>query len=416
MFRNILHTISARYIVAFLNLLLIFVNIKILGRDNIGQLGLIITSANLAVIFNSILCGNTIVYFMNRYNLRYVFAPAYVWAVLGSALCGAVMYLCGIVPEGYAQATPMLALLMTLFNANTLMLLGKDRVKSFNRVFILQGASMFALVIAVYYIAGCRSIKAYLFSMFLAYAIAYLASMILLIKHLRKANNRHVKTSFTAVVGEMLIYGLWSGVDNLAEGLTTRLNYYLIQNIGGYGNVGLWDSGTKIAESVNHISNSISYIEYNSVSKTILRSEQKRVTLQLFKLTYCTLTLVMTAIVCIPEWVYTEYLMTADFAGVRRIILGLSAGIVSYGSNRILSHYFIGSGNIRYSACCSICGLAVLLIAGLFLIPSYGIFGAALTSSIAYSCMLFFSISVFMRQTQTTFRELLPSKSDFRFK
>ena len=62
MFKNIIGTIGARYVVAFLNLLLIFINSKVLGRDGMGVVGVIYASASIAVVFNSILCGNTIVY------------------------------------------------------------------------------------------------------------------------------------------------------------------------------------------------------------------------------------------------------------------------------------------------------------------------------------------------------------------
>jgi len=119
-------------------------------------------------------------------------------------------------------------------------------------------------------------------------------------------------------------------------------------------------------------------------------------------------------IVCVPEWVFTEYLLTPEFAGIRDVIIGLSLGIIALGSNRILSHYFIGSGNIKYSTFSSVSGLLVLLIAGYILIPAYGVLGAAVTSSIAYFCMLIFSVVVFMKQTGTSLYEFLLSKEDLK--
>jgi O-antigen/teichoic acid export membrane protein len=412
MFKNIIGTIGARYVVAFLNLLLIFINSKVLGRDSMGVVGIIYASANIAVIFNSILCGNTIVYFMNKYNLRYVFYPAYAWAFAGSIVACYVMYLFNILPEGYEVEVFGLAALISLVTANSLLLLGKDNVKGFNMVYIIQGVLTFAILLCVYYIADYKSVEGYLAGLFIAYIIAYLYSFVLLFPYLLKKENLPAGTSFFAVLKEMFVYGIWSGADNLAEGLTTRLNYFIVQSAGGYGNVGLLDSGTKMSESVWHISNSVSYIEYSNVSKTTDQREQKRVTLRLFKLTYCALIAVMAVVVCIPERVFTEYLLTPEFSGIREVITGLSAGVVALGSNRILSHYFIGSGRIKYSAYCSFFGLAVLLVAGFILIPLYGVFGAAVTSSIAYICMLIFSMAVFMKQTETSLREFLLSKKD----
>ncbi|MDR0393786.1 MAG: polysaccharide biosynthesis C-terminal domain-containing protein [Tannerella sp.] len=413
MFRDIINTIGARYLVAFLNLLLIFINSKVLGREGMGMIGVIYASANLAVIFNSILCGNTIIYFMNRYNLRYVFYPAYGWAFAGSVVSCAVMYVFHMLPAGYECIIFALAALISLVTAHSQMILGKDNVKGFNRVFIFQGVLTFLLLSGIYFIAGHRHVWGYLAGLFIASLSAYLYSLLLLIPHLRKKENHPVHLSFFKALKTMFVYGIWSGADNLAEGLATRLNYFLVKSAGGYGSVGLLDSGTKMSESVWHISNSVSYIEYNSVSKTTDREEQKRVTLQLFKLTYCALAAVMAVIACVPEWIFTEYLLTPEFAGIRKIILGLSPGIVALGGNRILSHYFIGSGKIRYSTFCSLFGLVVLWIAGFVLIPAFGVFGAALTSGIAYTGMLIFSLVVFMKQTGTTIPELIPSKNDW---
>ena len=414
MFKDIVNTIGARYLVAFLNLLLIFINSKVLGPEGMGKVGVIYASANLAVIFNSILCGNTIVYFMNRYNLRYVFYPAYIWAFVGSVVACGVMYFFGMLPEGYEMAVFGLAVLNSLITANSLMLLGKDNVKGFNLTVVIQGILTFVLLLCMYYMADYKNIDGYLIGLFMAWLIAYLYSMILLLSYLGKKKNNTVEKSFSAVLREMFLYGIWSSADNLAEGLATRLNYFLVQHSGGYGSVGLLDSGTKMSESVWHISNSVSYMEYNSVSKTTDVEVQKRTTLRLFKLTYCALMVVMAFIVSVPEWVFTDYLLTSEFAGIREIIIGLSVGIIALGSNRILSHYFIGSGKIKYSTVCSVLGLVVLLVAGAFLIPSYGVFGAAITSSMAYTCMLIFSIIVFMKQTQTTLREFVPTKEDWR--
>jgi O-antigen/teichoic acid export membrane protein len=413
MFKDIINTIGARYLVAFLNLLLIFVNGKVLGREGMGMIGLIYASANLAVIFNSILCGNTIIYFMNRYGLHCVFYPACGWAFAGSALSCGVMFFFRILPEGYGPAVFALAVLISLVTAGSQMILGKDNVKGFNTVHLLQGILMFLLLPYIYFVAGYKQADGYLTGLFLANLIACAYSLILLIPHLRKREKAVGGKSFFKILKEMFVYGIWGGADNLAEGLATRLTYFLIRSAGGYGSVGLLDSGTKMSESVWHISNSVSYIAYNRVSKTTDRKEQKRVTLQLFKLTCCSLTVVMAVIVCLPERIYTEYLLTPEFAGIRRVISGLSFGIVALGSNRVLSHYFIGSGNIRYSTFCSAFGLLVLFLAGFVLIPSFGVFGAALTSAIAYTGMLLFSLFVFMRQTGTSLHELIPSAADW---
>ncbi len=84
---------------------------------------------------------------------------------------------------------------------------------------------------------------------------------------------------------------------------------------------------------------------------------------------------------------------------MRNVITGLSAGIIALACNSILSQYFIGSGKIRYSAGSSFVGLISLLVSGYLLIPSYGVVGSAISSSIAFSTMLAFSMIIFCWKT-----------------
>jgi O-antigen/teichoic acid export membrane protein len=411
MIKKIIETIATRYLVAFLNLILIFINAKVLGKSGVGLAGVIYASANIACIFNSVLCGNTIVYFMNRYPVRYVFWPAYGWAFVGSAVAYGIMSLFGIIPEGYGLAVYGLAVLLSLVAVHLRVLLGKDRIVSFNITFMLQGGLLFFVLLFIYYVTGWQNVSGYLSGLFLANGVAWLVSLVLLIL-LFPAKTGEAKTASKPVmkiVGEMFVYGLWSSADNLAEGLTARLNYFLLQRLGGYAQVGMLDAGTKISESVWHISRSVSHISYSETARLSDPEAQRQLTLRFFKWTYCALLVVVTIIWFIPEWVYTDYLFTTEFQGVRRVIRGLAVGVVALGSNTILSHYFIGTGKVKYSTCCSCVGLLVLVVAGYFLIPVYGEFGAAVSTSIAFMAMLLFSLVIFIRQTHTPWREWFPS-------
>ena len=58
-------------------------------------------------------------------------------------------------------------------------------------------------------------------------------------------------------------------------------------------------------------------------------------------------------LLCIPEWVFTDYLFSQEFKGITSVIRGLSVGIVAFGCHTILSQYLIASGHVRYSAASS---------------------------------------------------------------
>ncbi|MDD2437065.1 MAG: polysaccharide biosynthesis C-terminal domain-containing protein [Massilibacteroides sp.] len=414
MFRKVLETIGTRYVIAFLNLALIFINARVLGVQGVGLVGLILAAVNIAVIFNSLFCGNTIVYFMNKYTARLILLMAYLWAPVGAALACLLMAVFGLLPEGYRGDIWGLALLNSFVAANARFLLGKDRIKAFNLTFFLQGGLLFFVLVAFYYGGRWQTVQAYLWGMYLTNGIAFLVSSLLLIPHLAPDKRARGK-SFLSIVREMFFYGLWSSADNLAEIYTTRLNYFLVRHFSGLGAVGLLDAGTRVSESVWHISRSVSFITYSEVSRLKEEDVRKQIALRLFKFTFLSLVLITLAIVLIPEWVYTDYLFTAEFVGMHRLICLFAPGIVAFGCNNVIGHYFIGSGKIRFSAFSSFVGLFVLLITGYLLIPAYGVVGSAITSSLAFCSMLFFSIILFVRQTSTRFHDFFPDKADFQF-
>ncbi|MDR1936979.1 MAG: polysaccharide biosynthesis C-terminal domain-containing protein [Tannerellaceae bacterium] len=415
MLKDILGTLATRYLIAILNLALIFINARVLGIEGVGLVGLIWASVSINVTVNSIFSGNTLVYFLNQYPVRILYPVAVCWTFAGSALgCGA-LHLSGLLPEGYAFDIYGLTVLYSLGVAHSRFLLGKDHIRGFNLTNVLQGGLLFFILLYFYYVAHRQEVSAYIWGLYLTNGIAFAVSLFFLLPYLRKPEKPAAERKrLFPILKEMLAYGLWGSADNIAETCTTRLNYFLLERFAGVGSVGLLDAGVKISESVWNISRSVAYIEYNRIAKTQDKGKQKQITLQLFKLTFFAISFVMAGILLIPERVYTDYLFSMEFKGIRNVIAALSVGIVALGCNTILSHYFIGSGKIRYSTAASCIGLVCLLIAGSFLIPAYGVTGAALSAGIAFSAMLLFSLVVFIRRTKSRSRDFLPCRDDFR--
>jgi O-antigen/teichoic acid export membrane protein len=397
MLKDILGTLVSRYLIAFLNLALIFINAQVLGIEGIGMIGLIWASVSINVTINSVFSSNTLVYFLSKYPIHILYHIAILWIFAGSAIGCVALSIFGLLPEGYAFDIYGLTLLYSLGIAHARFLLGKDHIKGFNLTQVLQGGLLFFIMLYFYYVLHRQEVSSYIWSLYLTNGIAFIVSLFLLFPYLRKRGKVEEHKPVSFILKEMLEYGLWGSADNIAETCVTRLNYFLVERFVGLGGVGLLDVGTKISESVWNISRSVASIEYNRIAKTKDKKGQKHIAVQLLKFTFLAVSCVVICILLIPERVYTDYLFSSDFKGIRGVIAALSVGVVALGCNTILSHYFIGSGKIKYSTMSSCIGLAGLLITGSLLIPLYGIIGSALSSSIAFCFMLLFSFYSFIR-------------------
>jgi O-antigen/teichoic acid export membrane protein len=397
MLKDILLTLTSRYLIAFLNLALVFINARALGIEGVGITGLIWASISINVTVNSVFSSNTLVYFLSKYPIRILYPIAVLWIFTGSAAGCAALSIFGLLPEGYAFDIYGLTLLYSLGIAHARFLLGKDHIRGFNLTQTIQGGMPFFIMLFFYYVLHRQEVSSYIRSLYLANGIAFAVSLYLLLPHLKERRKTEAGRPVPFILKDMLKYGLWGSADNLAETCTARLNYFLAERFVGLGGVGLLDVGTKISESVWNISRSVASIEYNRIAKTGDKKEQKRIAIQLLKFTFPAVSAAVACVLLIPERIYTDYLFGPDFKGIRGVIAALSAGVVALGCNMILSHYFIGSGRIKYSTMSSCIGLVSLLITGSLLIPLYGITGSALSSSIAFCFMLLFSFCSFTR-------------------
>ena len=126
--RDLFTTIGTRYLIAILNLALIFINAKVLGVEGVGLVGLILAIVGIATMFCGILAGNTIIYFMNRYSMQAVFLPSYCWTPIGAGIACGSMAILGILPEGHALDIYILSILIGALTVAALILLRRMRL------------------------------------------------------------------------------------------------------------------------------------------------------------------------------------------------------------------------------------------------------------------------------------------------
>jgi len=184
--RDLFTTIGTRYLIAILNLALIFINAKVLGVEGVGLVGLILAIVGIATMFCGILAGNTIVYFMNRYSMQAVFLPSYCWTPIGAGIACGCMAILGVLPEGYTLDIYILSILTSLVAANSRFLLGKNQIFGFNLTFVLQGGLLFFVLLFLYYGLKIQKVSAYLWGMYFTNGIAFLVSLFLLLPFLSR--------------------------------------------------------------------------------------------------------------------------------------------------------------------------------------------------------------------------------------
>lgn len=191
-------------------------------------------------------------------------------------------------------------------------------------------------------------------------------------------------------------FGATCQAGNLATQLNYRLDALLVFSLAGAPAAGLYAVAVSLAELPLHLPNSIASVIMPQVSSESDDSAQRTIRFSRFTIQIISLSAVLFAIfgpLLIPLLYGTPY------TGAYTALLLLLPGIIMLGLSKVLAADLIGRGYPNYTAWSSWVGLTATFGLDLWLIPGWGICGAALATSIAYIAAAFLLIHAFSKVT-----------------
>lgn len=414
--KNILGTTATRFLNALFNLLALLMITHLMGREKLGEISLIIVDVTLIQLVVDFLAGSALVYFASRTELSKLLLPAYFW-ILWVVVClvfaaRIVFYFFPlvepmIIPAGFATWIVVLALLNGFMQTHYNLLLGLNRIKTYNLTYTLQ-IFIFILIFAfLMLIKRQHSVFSYVLALAVSWAVSGLLGFVTLIKNMKGFTFR----SWNVMVKQIFRYGSMAQGANILHLGNKRFSYYLLRIFGGFAPLGLFSAGVQLTEGLRLAGQSISLVQFSSISNSRDADYSKALTIKAMKFSLVLTFMGVVVLLCIPSRAYAA-IFGKGFGEIRWIILALSPGVLALAASNIFSHYFSGVGNPKINLHSNISGFVVMLIFAFALIPIYGYLGAAVTASLSYLSSAFYQYVVFRRQTATRFSEWYLRKED----
>jgi O-antigen/teichoic acid export membrane protein len=204
---------------------------------------------------------------------------------------------------------------------------------------------------------------------------------------------------------------LISYLGSLTSFVNYRFDVLIVNLFAGVRQVGLYSVGTGLAEIVWYLSNAASIV----VAPRAAAAEQEEAD-RLVEVV-CRVVLALTVIAAgvlaaSAPFVVVAFFGSAFAESVWAVWL-LMPGIVTLAVGRILSVYLLGRNRLKVDLLASFVGLVVTVGLDFALIPHYGFRGAAVASSIAYTCAMAVDLFwVTRNSTISAWRLLVPRPSD----
>lgn len=415
--RKIIGTSGSRILNAISSIVLLWMATNYLGTDAWGTAGLILLDISLLILVADIIT-NPIIFFAGKRNPRQLQNQAFKWLLLiliSSILLFGLLFLVlpklyyTIVPKGYGWHIIALAGLNSLFNINQYMLLGREKIKSFNILFILQFSVTLIFMAIFIFGFNIRDEKAYVYALYFSFLFTLIPGYSIVFLHFRKMDETKQKASFN----ELFNFGSMTQLSSIVHTLNKRLGFYVIRNFIGLSQLGVYHSGTQVTEGMRLIGQSIALVQISSIANRDDKKYATELSLQLLKFSVIVTLLAVLFLVMLPESFFA-FVFSKSFSGMKQVIFSLGIGVVALSANTIFSHYFAGTGRPKYNLYASLVGLCVTIPALFILIPVFGVLGAGLAASMAYIATATYQWFVFKKDTATKTSELLIGKADIQ--
>jgi O-antigen/teichoic acid export membrane protein len=409
MIRNILGTIITRVITAALTLVIVLVNSYYLGAEKVGTIGLILLAVTLIQLLNNFVGGGAIVFLLPRSGVMQLIIPAYLWALLTSFAGSLALHLFNLIPQGYFIHVLVLSLILSLAMVNFQALLGKEKIRWFNVITVLQILALILVLFFFLFIRQYREVMAYVYALYASYSLAFLLTFSGILPFIRFSGMREG----WGTVREIFRYGSVMQAGNIFQFMNYRLGYYFLEFFLGRAAVGVYSVGVQLAESIWLPGRSIAMVQYTRISNEKDKEYAARLTLTLVKISFL-LAIVAIGVVFVLLWLFFPLLFKPEFNPVKIVMASLAFGILIFSVSLVLSPYFSGLGKPEHNTISSAIGLVLTVTFSWLLIPRMGIAGAGLTASISYTASTLYQFIMFMISTRFRMKDFLLTGQEIR--
>jgi O-antigen/teichoic acid export membrane protein len=409
MLRKILATSGTRIMNAVSSLIVLWIAANALGSEAWGTAGIILLDISLVLLVVELLTGSAIVFHSSKENFTSLLLLSAIWTVFIIGVFALLFYFLTyfphlyslMIPEGYGKHILILSLINGFYGFNLNALLGKEKIKAFNGLFVLQFSLLLITMAASVYFFNIKDEWAYMLALYVSYSIPAIAGWILILPYLEKTTFENMKSIFRRLFN----FGSMTQLSSIAHLVNKRMSFYVIKQYLGLAPLGVYYSGGQLTEGLRLIGQSISLVQFSSLSNSNSDEYARLVSIQLLKFSVLLTSLALLVLIAVPKEVF-ETIFSKDFGDIKIVIISLAPGVVFLAANTIFSHYFSGTGQPKYNLYASLVGLIVTVLAVFLLIPAFHLVGAGISASLAYGASVMYQWIVFKKLTRTKTTEL----------
>jgi O-antigen/teichoic acid export membrane protein len=377
---------------------------RALGPSGKGVISVLIALGSMAVILASFGVHLSGVYFLGRFksDREAIVSNNLLVGVVGGLLTGVLLATAGILFHDQLLrgiGTGMFVLFVIsvpclYFNVFAqLIALGLGRVGGFNLPEIMEGSSLLVGTAAVLVIIGPRLLPLIALRVVTAAGIS-----VFLFVYMRRVGRYRFRPS-RRLLRRQLRYGVKNYAGSLLWLFLLQSDLVLCNYFLGSGPTGVYSVAVSLGIPVAMLGSIMGPLIFQRVASNESRPSRIANTNRALRVLLPVLGLSVAVLGVSASWVVT-FVYGSSFSGAAEALVLLLPGLMALSFETVLMSFLAGEGSPRIIYLAPLVGLIVNLGANLFVIPRWGIDGAATTSSIGYIIVLLLVLRYYLRSTQ----------------
>ncbi|CAN5583547.1 hypothetical protein BH10BAC3_BH10BAC3_20320 [soil metagenome] len=388
------YVLIAKLLIAGLNFTSIIIISRWLGPVERGVCSWYLVVIAVSLVFSEMIAGPAAGFLLRDYGEKQVRFISYVWAIITSIITTGFFFFLHKI-ESFEWL--ILFVLCWLNAANSLhlhLLLARQQIKRFNGLAVFIPAAVI-ICLVIFFIAGFTSRISYLYSLLIAWSVAFFMGKRLLKKFL---NVQPPGNSIRQLIRD----GFKNGIANQASHLAGLLNSRMIFFILPATILGVYSNALSLAEASLMIPGSFGQVMYASILNEKNKQGSARKARQTWWLSIASLTLVFLMVVIIPDQFY-QAIFGKAFEGVKSHLIFLSAAMIFFGGYLIMSYWQSANGRFIQNFYAHLAAVAVngIMSLAFFLTGNYSIKNGILALGSGYIILCIVSVFQFRSEQKS---------------
>ena len=207
----------------------IIINTNQFGPEGTGTIAIVILGLTLLQVLSNFVGGSTLVYLTPQRDNLQLLLLSYAWMLISTFAGVCLLDFFQLVPHEFILFTFVTSIILNVYFIHLGIIQGKEDIKLYNILQLTQAVLLILLLgitlLMHHHFGWAIHIRIYLRLYLISFLVPCVISCFYIRRHVSFINFDNVWKLF----GEMVKLGCWTQLANLAQLLTYRTNYFLIQ-------------------------------------------------------------------------------------------------------------------------------------------------------------------------------------------